>query len=488
MKSYIKIITLSLACVLISGVTSASTQDETWWNKTGNFLTSAGKFGYDFVRTIVVSPGQETTELAFVPTSKGLVIKSIPVKEDDINLITDLVSGCKGVYRRGLKENLTNLKDHVSKNKWRVTCDSLALMSGFDPYGVSQLSALTLHSGKMIKDTYHTLPKIIRFRAPTTEKLLMTGTFFFCASLPVANAYNSLSQAKSAYGGWGCGGKKAGLTESFLDCVEGGQDFKTCFLDAPREIEGVEYDGYTFQMHPTDSDPRLAPVSITNYDKNQVCIIAGTDPNGFATKICSDMGLSGGITVTQTSMKFSEAHEGLDIGTIVYHGASKVPEEGSCAFFKEFPTELTDPGENVICVASGFNPDFPQQTCIDPTTHVVTVRGLTPEQYLDLNPDPSNPYVIIRDPRSLNIDVRPDSLENMDTCSIFDAPALNTTNAITTCDNPHVNEEWFNPTGTPTEDITSIVVTEEPCMPSISFWQILKAYYYQDLRYAEPSC
>lgn len=483
MKKYIKIVLLNFALVLLSNASLASFNDDSWTNKTSVFLKSTKAVGYNFVKSIFVIPGEETPELAMIRTSKGFVIKSVPVKKDDVNMIQEVISGCKETYKRGVKENFGEVVKCVSQNKMGTAADILVLTSGFDPYGFSQTGSLILQSAQFMQKVYVGVPNIFRLQMPAKDKLMVTGGFLVLASLPVVHAYDSYADARAAYGGWGCNGRKADLALNFRECIEGGKEFKTCYLEAPRDIGS--YDGYSFQMHPTESHPELSPVSITNYDKNQLCIISATTPTGLATKICSNMDFSGDVTVAKTNMLFERAHEGLKIGEIAYHGASDVAGEGKCGFFMTRPIQTSNPGSQVVCVASGFEPLSPHQTCIDPVNHVVTVRGLAPTEFWRMNPDLSSPYIVIRDSKRLMIDVRPDTLENRETCSLSDAPIINVTNI--TCSNPYFREERLDMKERfMLRHAESTVSSEKPCVPYISALDAFLAYWYQ--RPLNPTC
>lgn len=462
MKSYIN--KIAIVCGLLAVFASQSHSSH---NKSLDLLDEVSPASQGVSSRAVSAAKTVLTGAAIV--GRDFLWSLVKYPESDQDMITDMAQGMKSIYDKGVYGNAKAIAQHVSTHPYETLTGIFTLSP--DAEGIAAMALLTLNSGKFVKDSLLVMPRIFSAEGPMQGKVMKASLFMLLASVPAVTAYNSLADAKAQFSQIGCHPQSSSLTSQLSECVQESGNLNTCLekLESLTANHAAKFDGYAFQLHPSDSHPELAPVSITNYGGGEVCILSGTSPEGLAAKICSNDGFHGNITVEETSMSFASAHEGLTVDKAVYHGAAKLPYTSKCGFFTELPVTENVPGEGTFCVISGFDADNPQQTCMDPGTHQITVRVLTQEQYAHSMANSTEPYTIIFDAQDHNVNTLPDVAETQE-------PDVTATPKAESQDiSPEIPQE----TGLPQ-------TTEEPCQPTITLFDALWAWWNQ--KAVEPYC
>ncbi len=326
------------------------------------------------------------------------------------------------------------------------------------------------------------------------------------ASLPVVSAWESYADARAAYGGGECYGYRLDRLTPFLNCAKDNNKlFKDCYEGMTfnnMEKYGQTFDGYVFAQHHCTSTG-LNPVSITNYNTTEVCVYSVLQQDQNALKICFPSSNNSFVTVNYAKIPSSRVYEQMKPEVAIRHGAIHTEDGQSCAFFKKLPLSTNMDSQNTFCVVSQ-NGKIPQQTCVNPDSHEVLVRPITPEEFANYHTDSSSTYTIINDPVSRGLDLRPDTRKNLDTCSLsrpVDGLSPNPYYSNSTLPNIEANRSgflnWLSdylsnslPKGS---DILNLLssrsdssLDSDDC--GVSLQGAMKAWWYQDPSYIDSDC
>lgn len=256
---------------------------------------------------------------------------------------------------------------------------------------------------------------------------LYGGIVYLAASLPAAAAaeWDSLAQARAHYS-HPCQPSLGNLMKPAGDCFEkGGASMEQCRALVPADMS---HDLSVFARHATQNGA-LDPVSITKFQKDRVCFFTALDQQTGVTKLCfPDMNNLDVRTVEKvSSMPLSKAHEGLQPGDTVV--LLEVTQGGAnprtCASFT--PWKLEEGVKPTTCVLTALEKDGPvSQICLSPAKpEVLTLRAL-PGVQLD-QPGQSGPVsILVRDPKTMGLNVAPDvpCPSKPKTFSLWDALSL----------------------------------------------------------------